>query len=1468
MKYSSFLIICIVEVLLHQRLFAQCNFTVNAGPDIKVCNLGDMTNMAGKVSGSVKEIFWEPTVGLQDPKNPTTKITVNASGEYILVAKGVSGINLVTNGDFEQGKTAFSTDYIVGTISCYGFGVLDCEGTYDVINNPQLGHTGFAACKDHTSGGGLMMVLNGAASYQNVWCQSIPVMPNMDYIFTVWVTPVVAASPPILQLNINGSYVGPAFNASGSVCNWQKYEVIWNSGSNSLADICLLNQNTATGGNDFAIDDVSFVKICELRDTVLVEIEEINVVIEDPGIVNCDQPQLKIDATGSTQGKNFTFKWTTTNGKIISGDKTLTPTIEGPGTYELTICSPLPNCCKKAWIEVQGNIKKPDLSLTLTDSIGCQNDTAIIFTQSSVIPLEYFWEGPGGYVSDDQNAIVTKGGTYTVTVVDEYNCKTVKSINVYENADNPRISLTSNNINCVLDTAFLKCSSTVIGSTIEWFGPNGYYFKGDSIFTIDSGLYKVKVTTPNSCIKYDSVFIIRDQKVPTFKYTSDTINCIRDSSQISISSDLNLQSTIWNSTQNYFQISNLSIKTKFPGKYWFKGIAENGCADSILINVLADTNKPILNPLVDTINCIKRSIKLYSGRIDTNTVLNWIGPNGYTSNVDGDTVNVPGKYTVSVTSDNFCTASFDIEILIDTLHPKLYTSNDTLTCAKDKINLALIDSSNATYSWIGPNGFVSNLRNPVIDKQGKYIITAIFSNGCTSLDSIDILENKQKPVLTFKDDTLNCLRDSLQIFSTTNDSNSIYQWIGPNGFTSNLKNPFVKNAGSYWWIVTNSFGCTDSAKLVISQDVRRPDLVAIDDTLNCLKSTVLLRARSSRDSLDYFWTGPNGYSSMDSTIFVRQSGQYKIKVVTPEYCSTEIIVNVGSDTVKPIVSLLADTLNCKVIQFNLDPVIISKGIDQFSWIGPNGFNSQSRNPTINMPGNYRLTVTSSNFCSEVVSILVVQDTVKPIINLIGDTITCINRSIDLNASVIPANLTGEWILPDQSHIQGRNIQVTQPGNYSFSVVGRNFCSDTAEIFVHADTLTPDLSATGNVINCKNKSVAIAASSLTKNVTFQWMGPNLFLSDSSISFVSIPGKYFISARAANGCTSQREVIVDIDTISPKVQVNSDTIDCINSFVTVNSVIDVANPSILWRNSKMDSISNSFSFNTDLAGQYLVEVINPINYCKTALSFFVVEDSQRIKDLEIIPYNPICGNTQGRITTVKVIGGSGNYTYKVLSGKDSIPTQIGITNFIPGNYTLLVKDEKACEFRKDFTIESIPYIQTELVPQLSLKLGENAVIDLTIFGNRSLVKSIMWMPSTFLSCSDCEDPIVDATADIEYEVLVIDTNGCKSSQRIRIKVEEPEIWLPNVFSPNGDGINDWFYPYSSDNDHVEITTFQIFDRWGNLIFSNENIKPDQATMGWNGSTRSKKCNPGVYTYWLEAKLINGKEILLKGDITLMN
>ena len=99
--FQIVLILCFIGEVLN----GQCNISVNAGPDLKVCNIGDIITINGKVTGAVTEIFWDPATGLSNPKSPITKATVFGPQEYILTARGLSSQNLIVNGNFEAGNT-------------------------------------------------------------------------------------------------------------------------------------------------------------------------------------------------------------------------------------------------------------------------------------------------------------------------------------------------------------------------------------------------------------------------------------------------------------------------------------------------------------------------------------------------------------------------------------------------------------------------------------------------------------------------------------------------------------------------------------------------------------------------------------------------------------------------------------------------------------------------------------------------------------------------------------------------------------------------------------------------------------------------------------------------------------------------------------------------------------------------------------------------------------------------------------------------------------------------------------------------------------------------------------------------------------------------------------------------------------------------------------------------------------------
>src|SRR5512134_2888610 len=149
---------------------AVCDLEVDAGPDTNVCFPGGLIALMGSITGDEVFFQWEPATGLNDPfiLNPTANITGPITYRLIAYAEDPDNPNLVVNGDFSGGNTGFSSDYNYVTDIAGVQNEMVPEGTYTVINNPNLVHTGFVACSDHTGGNGNMMVINGAANFQDI----------------------------------------------------------------------------------------------------------------------------------------------------------------------------------------------------------------------------------------------------------------------------------------------------------------------------------------------------------------------------------------------------------------------------------------------------------------------------------------------------------------------------------------------------------------------------------------------------------------------------------------------------------------------------------------------------------------------------------------------------------------------------------------------------------------------------------------------------------------------------------------------------------------------------------------------------------------------------------------------------------------------------------------------------------------------------------------------------------------------------------------------------------------------------------------------------------------------------------------------------------------------------------------------------------------------------------------------------
>lgn len=272
---------------------------VNLGADTTLCT-GQTILLNAAATGPYNSYLWN--------NNSTSSIRlVNSAGTYWVKVTNL-GADLIVNGNFEQGNTNFTTDYTLGAGGTWG--LVSNPGTYAIANSPYAAHSNFSSCQDHTPGAGTqMMVVNGSGTANtNVWCQNINVTPNTDYQFSAWAAnalndPNVAQ----LQFSINSVNLGPIFSTPTIGCSWQQFFQTWNSGLNSSAEICINNQNTSGGGNDFIIDDITFRPICVDYDTITVNYSTPPVVNLGPDLTICSTDSLLLDA----QNPGLDYLWST-----------------------------------------------------------------------------------------------------------------------------------------------------------------------------------------------------------------------------------------------------------------------------------------------------------------------------------------------------------------------------------------------------------------------------------------------------------------------------------------------------------------------------------------------------------------------------------------------------------------------------------------------------------------------------------------------------------------------------------------------------------------------------------------------------------------------------------------------------------------------------------------------------------------------------------------------------------------------------------------------------------------------------------------------------------------------------------------------------------------------------------------------------------------------------------------------------
>ncbi len=352
-----------------------------------------------------------------------------------------------------------------------------------------------------------------------------------------------------------------------------------------------------------------------------------------------------------------------------------------------------------------------------------------------------------------------------------------------------------------------------------------------------------------------------------------------------------------------------------------------------------------------------------------------------------------------------------------------------------------------------------------------------------------------------------------------------------------------------------------------------------------------------------------------------------------------------------------------------------------------------------------------------------------------------------------------------------------------------------------------------------------------------------------------GNYSATYTSAQGCDSTHTITLSLDALpTPSFTSEASCADVATGSIQLAASGGQAPYSYMWEDGSAQITHNDLP-----GGNYSVTVTDD-NGCSRDL---VAQVDEHHLDLRTEVIDISCFGAQDGLITVSTPGSEANFS---LDGHNFAPdntfSQLG-----PGIYEIYAQDIYGCQYEAPSLIVNEPNeFFVVLPPDTTIQLSDEIYVPAQTNRLGDSI-SYFWTPTEYLDCGDCPRPLASPLYTTRYRVVATDSNGCTGEDDITIFVDRRrKVYIPNGFSPNGDGINDIFYIFS-DASVKQINSFLIFNRWGEPVFEVYDSHPNNPQWGWDGNFRGQLMNPAVFAYFAEIEFVDGEVEIFKGDVTLV-
>jgi gliding motility-associated-like protein len=423
--------------------------------------------------------------------------------------------------------------------------------------------------------------------------------------------------------------------------------------------------------------------------------------------------------------------------------------------------------------------------------------------------------------------------------------------------------------------------------------------------------------------------------------------------------------------------------------------------------------------------------------------------------------------------------------------------------------------------------------------------------------------------------------------------------------------------------------------------------------------------------------------------------------------------------------------------------------------------------------------------------------------------------------------------------------------------------DTLRVTVNPSPIA-SITAQGPVQFCQGDSTILIANT-GANFTYQWYNNGIAIpgATSNIYIAKTSGTYTIRITNTSNCTTtSNAIVVTVFIVNTNITTSGPLSFCSGGSVTFTAAI-LQNATYQWYYNgapMLNGYTNTITVNA--SGVYKVLITDSYG-CSTFSNTYTVTVLAN-PSVYIIPKDSIqiCEGASFKLSAKANIP----CTFQWYLNNGIIPGATDSVYFASqsGIYTVQASSSFGCKgISSPFKLIVVPLPTIELPNDTTIFAGDQ----IEIIAQTTNSVSILWTPSSYLSCINCYTTYSRPEVPITYTATVANELNCLSSDTIRInlKCNDQFVFIPNVFSPNADDNNDVFYPRSGFK--TKINFMKIYNRWGQLIFENYNFTSNDPLSGWDGTFKNIYSDAGLYSYIIQATCFDGSLLLYNGDVTML-